>query len=173
MSILYQSEDICVSNQGTSILHGPTTSLHGGWFHITMSIQSSIGNGHANTRPIRVGFPTYLKEQVLYGANYSEDAIIFEPRPGLDATSIHSDFGQSNINPAPSWQLTTNPRQSTANLYGRRRKSWGNQYYRDDYPTLSHISSIRQSNANPTPIYKQSVRTMYKYLMELVLQGAD
>ena len=59
-----------------------------------MSIQASIGNGQANTAPIRVGTPTYLKEQVLYGANYSQDAIILEPRPGVAATSIHSDFGQ-------------------------------------------------------------------------------
>ena len=86
MPIQCLSEDVCASNQGTSILCPPTTSLHGRQFH--MSIQSSIGNGHANTRPIRVGSPTYLKEQVVYGANYSQDAIIFEPRPGLAATSI-------------------------------------------------------------------------------------
>ena len=33
MPILCLSEDVCVSNQGTSVLQGPTTSLNGGRFH--------------------------------------------------------------------------------------------------------------------------------------------
>ena len=91
-----------------------------------MSIQASIGNGQANTAPIRVGTPTYLKEQVLYGANYSQDAIIFEPRQGVTTMSIHDNFGQQDINPPPICQFMTNPRQSEVNLYGHFVYTWWN-----------------------------------------------
>ena len=99
MPIHCLSDDVCVSNQGTSNPCPPTTSLHGWGFHIPTLIRSSIGNGHTNTRPIRVRSPTYLKEQILYwSANYSQDAIIFKTRPGLAPTPIDSKFGQWNTN---------------------------------------------------------------------------
>ena len=53
--------------------------------------------------------PTQLKELVLYGANYSQDGIIFEPRSGVATISIHGHFQQSNTNPSPICQLMTNP----------------------------------------------------------------
>ena len=59
MSILYQSEDICVSNQGTSALCGQTTCFNRGQFHKqtrnTMPIQCQSSVNHT---PIGAPLPT-------------------------------------------------------------------------------------------------------------------
>ena len=100
MPIHCLSDDVCVSNQGTSNPCPPTTCLHGWGFHITTLIRSSRGNGHTNTRPIRVRSPTYLKEQILYwSANYSQDAIIFKTRPGVYPRWLWSIKYQSATHP--------------------------------------------------------------------------
>ena len=64
--------------------------------------------------------------------------------------SIYAD-----TRPIPIYQFAINPTQSKANPYGRLR-----------------LDNPMQSFTNRVPIQYHSVRTLYEYLMELVLYGS-